>query len=450
MRTATGIVLLSMVNPVDIAEQMATLDVLTDGRAVFGVGLGYSAHEFDAFGVEPGTRVARFEESLRIVRAMWSGERSTFEGRFHSVARTPGPSVRPLQHGGPPVWVGGQARGCGQARRPDGRRLVRAAVPHACRARVPAPAVPRHPSRRGTPDGRRLPGPPRAAHRAVARRPASRRRCSGTARATRCTGSGGCRARTPRCSRGDEVRADIEDRFVMGSPAECADALGALEAELGMTDFVFKPHWPGLPHARGDGPARDVRHRGRPELLATAHEARGRAGRRRHRGGERDRAWAGRGFLRRGLAVVAADVEATALDQAVARWLRPAESSDRSTDVRDPDALLRLAARTLDELGRVDVVCNNAGIVTPRLPVWEQSPGGLAVDLEVNLLGVVNGIRAFVPAPHPAGRAGTSSTPPRSPVSHRSPAAATARTPPRSTPSWGSRRPSSRSWPPSA
>jgi alkanesulfonate monooxygenase SsuD/methylene tetrahydromethanopterin reductase-like flavin-dependent oxidoreductase (luciferase family) len=47
---------------------------------------------------------------------------------------------------------------------------------------------------------------------------------------------------------GDEVRADIEDRFVMGSPAECADALGALEADLGMTDFVFKPHWPGLPH----------------------------------------------------------------------------------------------------------------------------------------------------------------------------------------------------------
>jgi alkanesulfonate monooxygenase SsuD/methylene tetrahydromethanopterin reductase-like flavin-dependent oxidoreductase (luciferase family) len=47
---------------------------------------------------------------------------------------------------------------------------------------------------------------------------------------------------------GEEVRADIEDRFVLGSPAECADALGALEADLGMTDFVFKPHWPGLPH----------------------------------------------------------------------------------------------------------------------------------------------------------------------------------------------------------
>ena len=47
---------------------------------------------------------------------------------------------------------------------------------------------------------------------------------------------------------GDELRADIEDRFILGSPAECVDALAGLEADLGMTDFVFKPHWPGLPH----------------------------------------------------------------------------------------------------------------------------------------------------------------------------------------------------------
>ncbi len=69
MRTATGIILLSMVNPVETAEQIATLDVLNGGRTVFGVGLGYSDHEFAAFGVEPGTRVARFEEALALIRA---------------------------------------------------------------------------------------------------------------------------------------------------------------------------------------------------------------------------------------------------------------------------------------------------------------------------------------------------------------------------------------------
>jgi hypothetical protein len=47
---------------------------------------------------------------------------------------------------------------------------------------------------------------------------------------------------------GAEVRTDVDERFILGSPAECADALGTLEADLGMTDFVFKAHWPGLPH----------------------------------------------------------------------------------------------------------------------------------------------------------------------------------------------------------
>lgn len=103
------------------------------------------------------------------------------------------------------------------------------------------------------------------------------------------------------------------------------------------------------------------------------------------------------GFLRRGLAVVAADVEAEALGSAVVEMSTLGRVVGEVTDVRDPDALLRLAARTLDELGRVDVVCNNAGVITPRLPVWEQSPEDWRWTLEVNLLGVVNGIRAFVP-----------------------------------------------------
>ena len=111
MQAATGIVLLSMVNPVDIAEQMATLDVLTDGRAIFGVGLGYSGHEFDAFGVEPGTRVARFEESLALVKALWSGEKVDFAGALPQRARRPALGAARCRRAASPVWVGGQAAG---------------------------------------------------------------------------------------------------------------------------------------------------------------------------------------------------------------------------------------------------------------------------------------------------------------------------------------------------
>ena len=48
---------------------------------------------------------------------------------------------------------------------------------------------------------------------------------------------------------GAELRADIENRFILGSAAECADELGALGEEIGMTHFIYKPHWPGLSHA---------------------------------------------------------------------------------------------------------------------------------------------------------------------------------------------------------
>lgn len=104
------------------------------------------------------------------------------------------------------------------------------------------------------------------------------------------------------------------------------------------------------------------------------------------------------GFLRRGLAVVAADIEEGALEEAVGEMATAGgRVIGQVTDVRDPEALRRLASRTLGELGRVDVVCNNAGVISARLPVWEQSAEDWQWTLEVNLLGVVNGIRAFVP-----------------------------------------------------
>ena len=246
MRVATGIILLSVVNPVDVAEQMATLDVLSDGRAVFGAGLGYSAHEFDAFGVQPGTRVARFEESLRIVRALWSGDEVTIEGRFHTV-RGARPSVLPVQSGGPPVWIGGQASG---------------AVRRAARLGDAwyAPPFPTHTElvelRRLFLDtraaaGLRLDGafPLRRelliASSKEAGFDAALVRYRARYEVYRKWGLSG--ENTPMPS-GEELRADIEDRFILGTPTECADALGALEADLGMTDFVFKPHWPGLSH----------------------------------------------------------------------------------------------------------------------------------------------------------------------------------------------------------
>jgi alkanesulfonate monooxygenase SsuD/methylene tetrahydromethanopterin reductase-like flavin-dependent oxidoreductase (luciferase family) len=247
MRTATGIVLLSMVNPVEVAEQMATLDVLTDGRAVFGVGLGYSPHEFAAFGVAKGTKVARFEESLSLVKRLWSGEKVDFDGRFFSVEGAQ-PSVRPVQEGGIPVWIGGQAAG---------------AVRRAARLGDAwySPPFPTHDELRGL---RRLFLETRAeaglpldgdfpvrrelliAPSKAAGTEAALERYRARYETYRKWGLSG--ENTP-VDDGAELRADIENRFILGSAAECADELGRLGEEIGMTHFVYKPHWPGLSHA---------------------------------------------------------------------------------------------------------------------------------------------------------------------------------------------------------
>lgn len=110
-------------------------------------------------------------------------------------------------------------------------------------------------------------------------------------------------------------------------------------------------------------------------------------------------------FADHGLTVFAVDVERPALDEAVAE-LRSAGgvAEGHVVDVRDPAALDALAAEVIASHGRVDVLCNNAGVVTPRLPLWEQPFEDLRWTTEVNLYGVANGVRAFVPHLVRAGR----------------------------------------------
>lgn len=108
MGVGTGIALLPLLNPVDVAEQMATLDAISGGRAVFGAGIGYKPEEFEMFGVDRRTRARRFDEALGILRTLWQGGTVSGEFEFFSVDGAT-LSIAPLQDGGIPIWVGGQA-----------------------------------------------------------------------------------------------------------------------------------------------------------------------------------------------------------------------------------------------------------------------------------------------------------------------------------------------------
>ena len=110
MRLLTGIVLLPLHNPVQVAEEVATLDHLTHGRFTFGVGIGYRETELEAAGATRRDRVPRLTESIEIMRRLWTGEEVTYEGRYWTV-REARMGFTPLQQPHPPIWIACQSDG---------------------------------------------------------------------------------------------------------------------------------------------------------------------------------------------------------------------------------------------------------------------------------------------------------------------------------------------------
>ena len=104
MTLGTGVMLLALQNPVDVAESLATVDIISGGRLVFGVGLGYRDAEFDAFGVKRGTRLGRFLESLEVVKRLWTEETVTFEGKYFQL-KDVSLTTRTVQMPRPPIVI---------------------------------------------------------------------------------------------------------------------------------------------------------------------------------------------------------------------------------------------------------------------------------------------------------------------------------------------------------
>lgn len=109
LQLGTGVYLLPLRHPVPVAKQVATLDHLSGGRLVFGVGVGGEfPNEYEACGVPHGERGARLSEAIPLLRKLWSGEPVESDGRFFPLPPTQ-MLPRPLQPGGPPIWCGGRS-----------------------------------------------------------------------------------------------------------------------------------------------------------------------------------------------------------------------------------------------------------------------------------------------------------------------------------------------------
>lgn len=90
--------------PIQMAKTLATLDVISGGRLVLGAGVGWNGPELAALGIAPRERGQRFEESLHVMRELWSGRAVSHDGRFWSFEDVQIAPV-PARPGGPPVWI---------------------------------------------------------------------------------------------------------------------------------------------------------------------------------------------------------------------------------------------------------------------------------------------------------------------------------------------------------
>jgi alkanesulfonate monooxygenase SsuD/methylene tetrahydromethanopterin reductase-like flavin-dependent oxidoreductase (luciferase family) len=108
VRLATTVLVAALHEPVLLAEELATLDIMTGGRLTVGLGLGYRREEYRQLGVPWDERVARLEEMVPLLRALWTGTEVTHSGPTWRLdgAR---PHVRPVQQPTPPIWIGASA-----------------------------------------------------------------------------------------------------------------------------------------------------------------------------------------------------------------------------------------------------------------------------------------------------------------------------------------------------
>ncbi|MCC7485017.1 MAG: LLM class flavin-dependent oxidoreductase [Burkholderiales bacterium] len=246
MTLGVGLLLLPLHNPVYTAETIATLDVISRGNMIFGVGLGYRSAEFEAFGVRKGERVRRFAECLSVAKRLWTEDRVSYESET-CVLRDAHLSLRCVQKPHPPIWFAAK----------HANAIRRAAQLGDCLYHSPKATLAIHKARLALyreelrKAGRPLPkeNPCRieiycAKSRAAAMElgaPYMAEKYKAYARWERDKAM-------PDDERIDKSFDDlVRDRFVIGSPEDCWNQLEPYVTELGVTYFVFRTHFLGMP-----------------------------------------------------------------------------------------------------------------------------------------------------------------------------------------------------------
>jgi alkanesulfonate monooxygenase SsuD/methylene tetrahydromethanopterin reductase-like flavin-dependent oxidoreductase (luciferase family) len=244
-RLNAGVVLLSLHKPLDIAEQFATLDVMSRGKVILGVALGYRDLEFKAFGTTQSERVGRLEENLVAIRRLWTEERVSMKAS-HFELDDVSLGMRPVQKPHPPIWMGANADAAI-------RRAARLAdcwyiPPH---NRVDTVLRQLDVYRREL-EACDKPFPDELPMRrevfvAGSRKEAIRLCASALEQKYRAYVQWGQDKPMPE---GDELDLALDelmkDRFLIGSPDEVAEAILDIVRPTGVNHLIISTHWPGM------------------------------------------------------------------------------------------------------------------------------------------------------------------------------------------------------------
>jgi alkanesulfonate monooxygenase SsuD/methylene tetrahydromethanopterin reductase-like flavin-dependent oxidoreductase (luciferase family) len=248
MTLITNILLLPLYNPVDLAEQLATLDIICDGRLVCGVGLGYRDVEYTVFGVERASRGSRFEEALTLLTRLWTEDEVSFDGAHFQLdhARM---TLKPVQQPRPPIWIAAssnagikRAARLGDAWTIAGHATLATLKQQVQRYREALQNL-------GKPFPEEFPLL-KELYIAPDRHTALREAQPYLEAKYRAYSQWGQDRELP-ASETFAVPFEtlVQDRFILGDPDDCVAQIQAHQEQLGITHMKFRVHWPGMPHA---------------------------------------------------------------------------------------------------------------------------------------------------------------------------------------------------------
>ena len=247
MKLATSVLLLPLLNPVDVAEQVATLDHICEGRFILGLGLGYRPEECEAFGTRMSQRAARSTEALELMVRLWTEDEVTHHGRYFHVSGAR-PTARPYQKPYPKVWLAAMSDPAVRRVGREGHILfIGPAQPYATtRQQVALYRQTLEESGHPEPDEMVL---VREFFCAGSREEALSKAQRGFRKKYEVYAQHGLHGTDPELARkvaGGDLEALMEDTFIVGKPQECVEQI-ARYRELGFTDICLRLFYPDMP-----------------------------------------------------------------------------------------------------------------------------------------------------------------------------------------------------------